>query len=231
MPEKRGWRPCATSAAWCRRRKRPAEGTQTLDMLSQDLRYGIRAIHRSPIFSATAILTIALSCAAIATVATLGFTLLWRPLDVAHAETIVNVTATRGDSTEGVVSYADFVSFRAGTRTLSDLAAHYSVAPLFVVAERNAKEINGAVVSANYFSLLGLHPAQGRFFRPTRIALPVAMQSPSSAMISGGPGCPRPRPRSDHRSQSMALRSPSSASLRRALCPLRRSLSMFTSPQ
>ena len=50
------------------------------DTVRQDLRYGIRMMRRRPMFSVTAVATVALSTAAIATVATLADTLLWRQL-------------------------------------------------------------------------------------------------------------------------------------------------------
>jgi hypothetical protein len=135
-----------------------------VETLLQDLRYGVRMLRRSPMFSTIAIATIALATAAIATVTSLGETLLWRHLRADHAENLVFVSATRGRRTDGVVSYPDYASFRDRATTVSGLAAHYSVAPLFVAVGANAREVNGAVVSANYFPLLGTQPALGRFF-------------------------------------------------------------------
>ena len=63
---------------------------------------------------------------------------------------------------------------RTGT-TVSTLAAHYSTAPLFVSVGANARELNGAVVSANYFPLFGMQPALGRFF--------TSPSSPNSAIM------------------------------------------------
>ena len=55
-----------------------------VDTVRQDVRYGIRMMRRGPMFSVTAVATVALSTAAIATVATLADTLLWRQLPVAR---------------------------------------------------------------------------------------------------------------------------------------------------
>src|SRR5580765_3827384 len=144
---------------------RDAQGVALVDATLQDVRYGVRTIRRSPIFSATAIATIALSTASIATVASLANTLIWRRLPVARADEIVSVTPTRGPrAVDGNISYPDYAAFRDRTTTLAGLAAHYSTAPLFITGSGNAKESNGAVVSANYFPLLGIEPEGGRFF-------------------------------------------------------------------
>jgi len=145
---------------------RDARGVAALESVLQDLRYGLRTMRRTPVFSVTAVLTMALSTAGLATVFTLGDTLLFRSMPVEQPEQIVTVSSTRGGPTpEGLVSHPDYLAFRAGTRTLSELAAYYPTAPLFVTANGYAHELNGAVVSANFFPLLRVRPALGRFFR------------------------------------------------------------------
>ena len=151
---------------------RDARGVTFVETVLQDLRYGLRTIRRTPMFALTAVATIAFATAAIATVACLADTLLWRGLPVNDAGSIVVVGATRGRPGDGVVSYPDYVAFRDRATTVSGLAAHYSTAPLFVAVGGNAKEVNGAVVSANYFPLLGMQPALGRFFRPDEDHVP-----------------------------------------------------------
>jgi predicted permease len=152
---------------------RDARGISLPETILQDLRYGLRTMRRTPVFSVTAILTIALSTAGLATVFTLGDTLLFRSMPVERAEQIVTVSSTRGGPTlEGLVSHPDYLAFRAGTRTLSELAAYYPTAPLFVTANGNAHELNGAVVSANFFPLLRVTPALGRFFRDDEDQVP-----------------------------------------------------------
>jgi len=152
---------------------REARGITLVETVMQDLRYGVRTLKRAPVFAITAIVTIALSTAALATVFTLGHTLFYRELPVDRPGELVTVTATRGRPTpEGLVSYPDYVAFRDRTTTLSGLIAHYPYSPLFVTANGNAKEVNGAVVSANFFPLLGVEPALGRFFHSQEDQVP-----------------------------------------------------------
>jgi len=165
---------------------RDARGIGLIETVMQDVRYGVRTMRRAPVFSLTAVVTIALSTAALATVLTLAHTLFVRRLPVKRPEELVAVAATRvrwnpeavapRDAARlqilGPVSYPDYVAFRDRVTTLNGLAAHYPTAPLFASANGNVKEINGAVVSANFFTLLGLEPIAGRFFHPSEDAVP-----------------------------------------------------------
>jgi predicted permease len=165
---------------------RDARGIAPLETLVQDLQYGARTMRRAPLFSITAILTLALSTAALATVFTLGYTLFMRRLPVERPDELVGVAATRGAATPdglsirdasrllalGPVSYPDYVTFRDHATTVTALAAHYPTAPLFVSVNERVKEVNGAVVSASFFPVLGLRPALGRFFRDDEDRVP-----------------------------------------------------------
>jgi len=144
-----------------------------LETVRQDLRFGMRMLRRRLVFSATAVATIALATASIATVASLADALLWQRPDAPQPDRLVTIVATRGrPGGEGAVSYPDYAIFRDRTATVSALAAHYSTAPLFVDVNGNAREVNGAVVSANYFSVLGLQAAAGRLFRSDEDRVP-----------------------------------------------------------
>jgi len=78
---------------------RDARGVAALESVLQDLRYGLRTMRRTPVFSVTAVLTMALSTAGLATVFTLGDTLLFRSMPVEQPEQIVTVSSTRGGPT------------------------------------------------------------------------------------------------------------------------------------
>ena len=152
---------------------RDARGVARFETVAQDLRSGLRTMKRAPIFAITAVMTIALSTAALATVFTLAYTLFFRQLPVDRPGELVVVSATRGrPGGEGLVSYPDYVGFRDRATTLNGLAAHYPTSPLFVTANGNAREVNGAVVSANFFPLLGIQPALGRFFHDSEDNVP-----------------------------------------------------------
>lgn len=141
--------------------------------LARDVAYGLRALRRDRAFTLTAVVTLAMTLGTVATVFTFANTLFFEPIPVDQPGQVVNVTSTRGSDTDlGFVSYPDYAHFRERTRTLEDLAAHYSTAPLFVTTDTRAEEVNAAVVSSNYFSVLRLEPAVGRFFGPGEDSVP-----------------------------------------------------------
>jgi len=152
---------------------RDARGTRWLEDLWQDFRYAVRSLRQKPGFTITALATLAFGAGAISTVFTLANTLFFRALPVDRSDRVVVVQATRRHGQQpGWVSYPDYTHFRDKTETLQGLAAHYSTAPLFVTAKNQSKELNGAVVSANFFPLLGVRPALGRFFRQDEDSVP-----------------------------------------------------------
>lgn len=146
---------------------RQARGVALIETTVQDFRYAIRGMRHNPVFSIAAILTLGFGTAAVSTVFTLANTLFFRELPVHHPDHIVVVQATRGHGQmPGWVSYPQYLHFRDHAKTLDGLAAAYSTAPFFVSVDGRAQEVNGAVVSGNFFALLGVRPALGRFFRP-----------------------------------------------------------------
>jgi predicted permease len=85
---------------------------------------------------------------------------------------LVNVEATRNGRWNGYYAYPTYLHYRDHSKSFEALAAHYSTAPLNLVIEGDARVANGAVVSGNYFSMLGIQPALGRFFLPEEDAVP-----------------------------------------------------------
>ncbi len=152
---------------------REARGTRIADVTVQDLRHGLRILRRYPAFSLTAVLTLALTVGAVSTVLTVLSTFYFQRWNVQHPKQIVEVQATRNEGTRiAPVSWAEYVHFRDATRTLQNLAAAYTTAPLHITTDDDAFDLTGAAVSANLFPMLGLEPAAGRFFRAEEDSIP-----------------------------------------------------------
>src|SRR5688572_9923380 len=138
----------------------------------QDLRYSMRMLLKRPGFTLITVITLGLGMGANLTIFSFVDTFFLRPLPAREPERLVNVEATRnGRWTEGF-AYPAYVHYRDHSQSFETLAAHYSTAPLNVDTENDSRVANGAVVSANYFSMLGIQPHLGRFFLPEEDAVP-----------------------------------------------------------
>ncbi len=129
----------------------------------QDLRFAARILRKNPGLTLVAVLTAALGIAANVTVFSVIDGLFLRSVPAKNPERLVRIVAPENDG-EGLFSIPEFAYLRDSAKTVEELTAHYSTAPLYVSANGETGEVTGAVVSSSYFSLLGLQPRLGRFF-------------------------------------------------------------------
>jgi predicted permease len=137
-----------------------------MDGICQDVVLAVRYLRKHPGFTIPVVLTLALGIAANGTIFTLADAVLVRPLDVADSDRIVHVYQTRrGQPPQPYsISFADYLDYRSA-RSFESLAAHYPTSPIHAVVQgEGGSTTSGAVVTANYFDLLQLKPALGRFF-------------------------------------------------------------------
>ena len=94
--------------------------------LPQDLRYAVRGLRRNPGFSAAAVLILGLGIGASTTIFGLVDALYLKTLPATEPSRLVEVYQTRRPGEYFNLSYLDYLFYRAHTRSLSGLAAHYS---------------------------------------------------------------------------------------------------------
>ena len=138
----------------------------------QDVRYALRSSGKSPGFTAAAVGILALGIGATSAIISLVDTLYVRTLPVPEPTRVVEVHQFRRPGEYYNLSYPDYLYYRDHARCFSGLAAHYSSAPINLVLGGRSGEINGSVVTASYFPVLGIRPAVGRFFRPDEDRVP-----------------------------------------------------------
>lgn len=166
--------------------------------LAQDLRFAVRALGRRPGFALITISVLGVGIGANVTILTLADRLFRdAPGGVANPDELVGVFRSWGvPDAGGSLSYPDYVDYRAATRTLSGLAAFSSgTVAATVRAGGSSAPARLLTVTDNYFGVLGLGPAAGRFFRPeenrTPDTHPVAVVSWrfwTDRMSAAGPG-------------------------------------------
>lgn len=139
----------------CRR----SYGFQWLDEFWQDLRYAARTLRHSPAFTAVAVLSLALGIGANTVVFTFLNTLVLRPLPVERPGELV--TIMNGGSMG--YSYPDYRELRDRNTSLAGLVGYRTV-PMGLDTETGPRRVWGYLVTGDYFDVLGVHPAAGRFF-------------------------------------------------------------------
>ena len=131
-----------------------------------DLRLAWRALRAAPGFAAVAVITLGLGIAASTTVFSWIDTVLLRPITgVRDAHELVALQGIAPDGGRlGEFPHPDFRAFQQGlTEASGVVASHLS---FFTLGSSHTGRAMGEVVSANYFTVLGVKPFLGRLFLP-----------------------------------------------------------------
>src|SRR5919108_1503115 len=139
----------------------------------QDVRHGARVLRKSPGFSAVAILSLALGIGANTTIFTVVNAILLHPLPVRNISQVVELDTIDTKTHVGFanagklagLSFRNFQDYQKQNEVLSGVTGFIPL-PLTWSGGAEARQVNGQMVSANYFDVLGLQPAAGRFFLP-----------------------------------------------------------------
>lgn len=140
----------------------------SLDQSWQDVRYALRGFRRSPGFTATVIITLALGLAANVAMFNVVDRLMFRPLaylrDPATVHRIYWQWQDRGNMTTSMsTQYARYLDLRKWTGSFSH-SAGFSERDLAVGVGESSRELRVGAVSASFFDFFDAHPALGRFF-------------------------------------------------------------------
>jgi predicted permease len=149
--------------------RRDRIGFPAIENLLKDVAYGARALLRSPGFTAVAVLSLALGIGANTAIYSVINAVLLRALPVADPERLVVVSVPfvkRGEvSFNQSFSYPQYRQLRDGSRMLDGVIC-FRTHSLNVGIDGNTERTLGAVVSGNYFSVLGVQPALGTAVEP-----------------------------------------------------------------
>jgi predicted permease len=157
---------------------RESRGTLWLASIVQDLRFGARVLAKSPGFSFTAILVLALGIG----VSTLAFSLYnliaLQSIPVRDPATLVKIERRSPQNIVPGVPYASIAYYRDNAKSLSTVMATMTAPPM--VLDQDEQRINPSFVTSNYFTELGAPAMIGRLFNPARedaASTPVAVLS------------------------------------------------------
>lgn len=139
-----------------------------------DLRYSLRLVRKQPGFTSAVVITLALGIGANATIFTWIKAVLLEPLPgIERPDDLVEVWGATRNNSALSLSYLDYLDLRDRNETLSGLAAHQVLA-MNLGHEGKPERVRGAIVSGNYFEVLGVSPLIGRTFLPEEDRTPNA---------------------------------------------------------
>src|ERR1700722_12021157 len=151
-------------------------------VLLQDVTYALRRLRKTPGFTVTVLLTLALGIGANSAIFTLVNAILLRNLPVTDPKTLIRIGDTDDCCVNGgwndngdysLFSTDTYSMFKKSLPEFEELAAMesgYAWRPITVRRagqQTVAKSVMGTFVSGNYFRVFGLSPAAGRLFSDT----------------------------------------------------------------
>ncbi|HET9400397.1 MAG TPA: ABC transporter permease [Candidatus Acidoferrales bacterium] len=128
----------------------------------QDVKYGVRMLEKSPGFTATAVITLALAIGANTAVFSVVDPLLLRKLPVEKPDELVLVGMAGSLATNNFIEDSSYAIFRDNNRVFSGIGGSTPIG--FTTITRNGADYQTSVeeVTGSYFPVLGVQPSRGR---------------------------------------------------------------------
>jgi predicted permease len=135
-----------------------------IEDLLRDVRFGLRQLRKNPGFTTVAILTLALGIGANTTIFSWVSNVLLNPLPGASdPKRVVALEEVAPNGESKRPSYPDFIDFRRYLTQIESMTVSREMA-FAVDSETHVERVWGELVSGNYFDVMGVQPAAGRFF-------------------------------------------------------------------
>lgn len=131
----------------------------------QDLRLGIRMLLKKPGFTLVVVLTLALGIGANVALFSVVNGVLLNPLPFPQPEQLVTLDQSKPNFDTGAIPYPNFRDLQKENRTFSAMAISRGFG-FSLVGSGEPERVNARLVSADYFSVLGIKPVLGRTFAP-----------------------------------------------------------------
>jgi predicted permease len=148
-----------------REESREARGWTWIDRLLQDLGYGARMLRRSPGFTLTAVLVLAVGVGI--NVAAFSFfnVVMLQLLPIRNPETIVRLQRRSLEASTNVMSYPQMAFYRDHAKTLQAVMGTMGSR---LELDDDVQSVGGSFVTENYFTELGVRAAYGRLLDPVQ---------------------------------------------------------------
>lgn len=139
--------------------------SEIMSDLMTDLKYAARKLGKSPAFTFTAIVTLALGIGANTAIFSVVNSVLLRPMPYPDADRLVRIRWKDGGNGDAG-SPTDLADYRTRTKSFEDFAMLESAALNLVMPGASPERLSGARVSASWLTLLKVPALRGRLFLP-----------------------------------------------------------------
>src|SRR5258706_6866050 len=136
-----------------------------MESLLQDLRFGVRTLLKNPSVTAVAIIALGLGTRANSAIFSVVNAVLLRTLPYQNPESIVLVWGKNATTSRDAISVPDFLDYRSQNSAFAEMTS-FAYDDFNLSTADEPEHIQGAMVSANYFAVLGTNFPQGAAFRP-----------------------------------------------------------------
>ncbi len=147
---------------------RTRRGVPLLEQAWRDVRFGIRQLRRSPGFTATAILTLALGIGAVTSVFSVVDTVLLKPFAFRDPGQLVVLRETQEETEAGTRvlpdNYRHFIRLMGNTKTLEGGSIFRANGASVSLGSDHPRIVGAVTATPNFFRLLGVQPILGRDF-------------------------------------------------------------------
>ncbi len=133
--------------------------------LLQDMRYGLRTFLRNPVFTATAVITLALGIGANTAIFSVIDAVLLKPLPFPNPDRLTALYERLEHGENIPVAPADFLDFRSQSKTFEHIAA-YREGNFNITGRDRPERVAGIVATPDFFAVLGVQPELGRTLLP-----------------------------------------------------------------
>jgi len=139
----------------------------TIESIGRDFRHALRSLRRNPLFTAAAVLSLAIGIGANTSVLVFLYGYLINPLPFEQGDRLASILASApqlGRARWGI-SYPEFMEIRRESRSFGSIAA-WTTSEHNLMGGAEPERVLSASVSGNFFEVLGVKPALGRTFVP-----------------------------------------------------------------
>jgi predicted permease len=134
-----------------------------MQTLFQDLRLGFRTLLKTPAFTAVVVLTLALGIGANVALFSVVNGVLLNPLPFPHPEQLVLLDQSKPNFETGAIPYPNFRDLQKENQTFSAMAISRRFS-FSLIGSGEAEQVSARLVSADFFTVLGVQAARGRTF-------------------------------------------------------------------